>query len=354
MVDITNKRSKKSGLPAGTLIHIGEKKLRETKIKLIDYSKKDFIEKNLENISQCFPYKDDQSITWINIDGLHDINVLEELGKCFGFHPLIMEDILNTEQRPKTEVMDEYTYVVLKMIDSDSKANELTIEQVSIIFGKNYIISFQESPLDIYDPIRKMLKNEKSPARKQGPDYIAYMLIDAIVDNYFKVCEVIGERIENFENKIVANPTQKTLAGIYKLKRNMLFIRKSVWPLREVIASLDRSTSKLIKSNTKLYLRDIYDHITQVIDTVETYREMLSEMIEIYLSSMSNKLNEIMKILTIFSAVFIPLTFIASIYGMNFKWMPELSFKYSYIIVWAIIVGIGIFLIFYFKRKKWF
>jgi magnesium transporter len=354
MVDITGKRSKKSGLPAGTLIHIGEKKLRETKIKLIDYSKKDFIEKDLDNISQCFPYKDDQYITWINIDGLHDINVLEELGNCFGFHPLIMEDILNTEQRPKTEVMDEYTYVVLKMIDSDLKANELKIEQVSIIFGKNFVVSFQESPLDMYDPIRKALQNEKSPARKHGPDYIAYLLIDAIVDNYFKVCEIIGERIEIFENKIVANPTQKTLAAIYKLKRNMLFIRKSIWPLREVISGLDRSTSKLIKSNTKLYLRDIYDHVIQVIDTVETYREMLSEMIEIYLSSMSNKLNEIMKVLTIFSAVFIPLTFIASIYGMNFKWMPELSFKYSYIIVWAIIIGVGIFLIFYFKRKKWF
>lgn len=354
MVEISGSRTKKSNLPAGTLVHTGEKKVPETKIKLIDYGKKEFIEKDMEEVSQCFPYKDERTISWINIDGLHDIKILEELGECFGFHPLILENILNTGQRPKIEVMDKYIYVVLKMIDTDPKATELTIEQVSIIFGKNFVISFQEKPLDIYKPIRKMLKNDKALARKQGSDFIAYLLIDAIVDNYYKVCEVIGERIEKFENKIILNPTQKTLGAIYKLKKDMLFIRKSIWPLREVIAALERGTSSLIKPHTKLYLRDVYDHVIQVIDTVETYREMLSEMIEIYLSSMSNKLNEIMKVLTIFSAVFIPLTFVASIYGMNFRLMPELSWKYGYLVVWIVIIAISIFLISYFKRKKWF
>jgi magnesium transporter len=225
---------------------------------------------------------------------------------------------------------------------------------VSIIFGKHYVISLQERPLEIYEPIRNRIKNDKSKIRNNGSDYLAYLLVDSIIDNYFSVLEKIGEKIEHVENKLVSNPTQKTLKTIYDLKRNMLYMRKSTWPLREIISRLERGEISLISDSTRPYIRDIYDHIIQVIDTIETFRDMLSGMVDIYLSSMSHRLNEVMKILTIISTIFIPITFIASIYGMNFRFMPEISWKWGYLVVWAIILFIIIYMIIYFKRKKWF
>ena len=347
-------RSSKSGMPAGSLIHIGEKKVKKVRIKLIDYGAKEYIEQDIENIEQCFPYKDDYTITWINIDGIHEPDILKKLGDCFGFHPLILEDILNTGQRPKIEDFNDYIYFVLKMIDYNFKTNTISLEQVSIIIGKNYVISFQEKPLEIYESIRKRIKNDKSKIRNAGSDYLAYLIIDSIIDNYFSVLEQIGEKIEHVENKLISSPTQKTLKTIYDLKRNMLYMRKSTWPLREVISRLERGEIALINDSTRIYIRDIYDHIIQVIDTIETFRDMLSGMIDIYLSSMTHRLNEVMKILTIISTIFIPITFIASIYGMNFRFMPEISWKWGYLVVWAIILFIIIYMIIYFKRKKWF
>ena len=354
MADISVKRSKKSGLPAGSLIHIGEKKAHKTRIKVIDYGEKEYVEQEVENAQQCFTFKDDRTITWVNIDGISNTDILKELGSCFGFHPLTLEDILNTEQRPKIENFEDYIYIVLKMLYYNEKSGEITIEQVSIIFGNNYVVSFQEKELDIYNPIRLRLKNEKSKIRKMGSDFLAYLLLDAIVDNYFNVLEKIGEKIEIVENKLVVNPEPKTLKIIYNLKKDMLFIRKSVWPLREVISSLERGEFSLTHVNTRIYIRDIYDHVIQVIDTVETFRDMMSGMIDIYLSSMSNKLNEIMKILTIISTIFIPITFIASIYGMNFGFMPEIAWKWGYLVVWVVIIIIITLMVIYFKRKKWF
>jgi len=356
MNTLSKQRSQKSGLPAGSLIHIGEKKVDKTKIKLIDYGTEEYIEQEIDvkNVEQCFGFKDDNTITWINIDGIHDTSILSKLGDCFGFHPLILEDILNTEQRPKVEDFNDYVYIVLKMIDSSKNQNGITMEQVSIIIGKNYVISLQEKPLKFYGEIRQRLKNGKSKLRNAGPDYLAYMLIDSIVDNYFNVLEEIGDKVEILENKLVTNPTQKTLKTIYTLKRDMLFMRKSTWPLREVLNKLEKGEVPLIKENTRIYIRDIYDHIIQIIDTIETFRDMLSGMIDIYLSSISHKLNEVMKILTIISTIFIPITFIASIYGMNFKFMPELSQKWSYPVVWILILAIIISMLIYFKRKKWF
>ncbi|MHB1346208.1 MAG: magnesium/cobalt transporter CorA [Candidatus Humimicrobiaceae bacterium] len=350
----SNQRSSKSGLPAGSLIHIGEKKVEKVKIRLIDYGPEEYAEQIITNIEQCFPYKDEQTITWINIDGIHEVEIMRKLGDCFGFHPLILEDILNTQQRPKIEDFNDYIYIVFKTMDYNIKTNQIILDQVSIILGKHYVISLQEQPLDIYEPIRKRIKNDKSRIRNEGSDYLAYLLIDSIIDNYFSVLEKIGEKIEHVENKLVTSPTQKTLKTIYDLKRNMLYMRKSTWPLREIISRLERGEISLISDNTKIYVRDIYDHIIQVIDTIETFRDMLSGMIDIYLSSMSHRLNEVMKILTIISTIFIPITFIASIYGMNFRFMPEISWKWSYIIVWAVILFIIIYMVIYFKRKKWF
>ncbi len=331
-----------------------KKKINQTIISLVDYGKTEYTEKVISETKQCAVYKDEKTITWINIDGLHDVKIIEELAGCFGFHPLTLEDILDTGQRPKIEDFSDYVSIVLKMLELDKDNDKLSIEQISIIFGKNYLISFQEQPLDIYNHIRASLKDSKSPLRKEGTDFLAYFLIDSIVDNYFKILEQMGEKIEKTENRLVLNPTQKTLGEINKLKRYMLFIRKSIWPMREVISIMERGQIGLVRKSTKLYIRDLYDHIIQIIDTVETYREMLSEMIDIYLSSMSNKLNEVMKILTIFASIFIPLTFIASVYGMNFKYMPELASRWGYPIVWGILIGLSIFLIIYFKRRKWF
>ena len=350
----SSQRSSKSGLPPGSLIHIGQKKVKKVKISLIDYGPEEYEEKDIDNIEQCFPYKDDHTITWINIDGIHDTMILKKLGECFGFHPLILEDILNTQQRPKLEDFTDYIYFVLKTIEYNSKTNAVSLEQVSIILGKNYVISLQEKPLKIYEPIRDRIKKDKSKIRNAGSDYLAYLLIDSIIDNYFSVLEKTGERIEHVENKLVTNPTQKTLKAIYDLKRNMLYMRKSTWPLREIISKLERGEISLINESTRIYIRDIYDHIIQVIDTIETFRDMLSGMVDIYLSSMSHKLNEIMKVLTIISTIFIPITFIASIYGMNFRFMPEITWKWGYLAVWAIILFIIVYMIIYFKRKKWF
>jgi len=350
----SSQRSSKSGLPAGSLIHIGEKKVEKIKIRLIDYGPEEYEEQDIDNIEQCFPYKDDHTITWINIDGIHDTMILEKLGDCFGFHPLILEDILNTQQRPKIEDFNDYIYFVLKMIEYNTKTNAVSLEQVSIILGKHYVISLQEKPLEIYEPIRNRIKKDKSKIRNAGSDYLAYLLIDSIIDSYFSVLEKIGERIEHVENKLVSNPTQKTLKTIYDLKRNMLYMRKSTWPLREIISRLERGEISLINDSTRIYIRDIYDHIIQVIDTIETFRDMLSGMLDIYLSSMSHRLNEVMKILTIISTIFIPITFIASIYGMNFRFMPEINWKWGYLAVWAIILFIIIYMVIYFKRKKWF
>lgn len=248
----SSQRSSKSGMPAGSLIHIGEKKVEKVKIKLIDYGVTEYTEQDIENIEQCFPYKDDHTITWINIDGIHETDIMEKLGDCFGFHPLILEDILNTQQRPKIEDFNDYIYFVLKMIDYSYKTNTISLEQVSIILGKNYVISLQEKPLEIYEPIRSRIKNDKSKIRNTGSDYLVYLLIDSIIDNYFSVLEKIGEKIEHVENKLVSNPTQKTLKTIYNLKRNMLYMRKSTWPLREIISRLERGEISLINDSTRI------------------------------------------------------------------------------------------------------
>ena len=347
------KRSTKTGLPPGVLIHIGEKKSELAKITILDYDEIQFEEKEAKTVEECFPFKDTPTITWINIDGLHQVDIIEKIGKNFDFHPLLLEDILNTEQRPKIEDFDTHIYLVLKMLYYDDKTNEINSEQVSIIFGQNYVISFQEKEVDVFNPIRERIRTGKGRIRKMGADHLAYSLIDAIVDGYFIILEKLGENIEDVEEKMMANPTPETLHSIHKLKRRMISLRKSVWPLREVVNALERSDSSLIQDNTRIYLKDVYDHTIQVIDTVETFRDMLSGMLDVYLSSISNKMNEIMKVLTIIATIFIPLTFIAGVYGMNFENMPELRWQWGYPAIWSVMLFIGILMLVYFRKKKW-
>ncbi len=346
--------SKKIGLSPGALVHIGKKKIEKVRIKLIDYDEKQLQEKEPKSIEECLPFKDLPTVTWVNIDGLHDIKVMEKIGKHFSLHPLVLEDILNTEQRPKIEDFDDYIFIVLKMLYCDEGDAEIRAEQVSIILGSNFVLSFQERAGDIFNPLRERITNAKGRVRKMGPDYLAYCLLDAIVDNYFVVLERLGEQIEGMEEELVTNPTPETLQTLHNLKREMIFLRKSVRPLREVVSRLERGESPLIKESTGIYLRDIYDHTIQVIDTVETFRDMLSGMLDIYLSSVSNRMNEVMKVLTIIATIFIPLTFVAGIYGMNFEYMPELKWHWVYPrAFWIVMAGIAGFMLFYFRRKRW-
>ncbi|HUU37718.1 MAG TPA: magnesium/cobalt transporter CorA [Candidatus Desulfaltia sp.] len=353
MARINHRRSRKAGLPPGSLVHIGDKKAERTKITIIDYDGETFQEKEAKSIEECCALKETATVTWINIDGVHDSQLISDLGTNFGVHPLILEDIMTTAQRPKMEDMGDYLYIVVRMLDLASNKKEVHSEQVSLILGSNFVISFQEDEGDVFDAVRDRLRTGKGRVRKMGPDYLAYALMDAIVDNYFIVLEKLGEDVEDVEEELIRSPDRETVHEIHALKREMIYLRKSVWPLREVISGLERTESELIKDSTGIFLRDVYDHTIQVIDTVETYRDMLSGMLDIYLSSLSNRMNEVMKVLTIIATIFIPLTFIAGVYGMNFKFMPELEWRWGYFLVLAVMLGIGVLMMILFKRKRW-
>jgi len=350
----SKKSSEKAGLPPGTVVFVGEQKVEEIRITLIDYDENQYAEREIKNIEDCFPYKDTPSISWINIDGVHQVDVIEKLGAHFVLHPLLQEDVVHTQQRPKFDEFDDHLFIVLRMFSFNEVDNELEAEQISLIVGANFVISFQERQGDVFEQVRERLRNGKGRIRKKGSDYLAYALIDAIVDSYYTILEGLGEHIESLQEDLVSEPKQEDLQIIQHLKRNMLFIRKSVWPLREVIGGLARSESNLIKEDVLVYVRDVYDHVIQAIDTIETFRDMLSAMLDIYLSSVGNRMNQVMKVLTIIATIFIPMTFLAGIYGMNFKYMPELEWKYAYPIFWLFVLSLFILMIMWFKKKKWF
>ncbi|TFG57761.1 MAG: magnesium/cobalt transporter CorA [Candidatus Aminicenantes bacterium] len=347
------RRSEKAGLSPGTLMHVGEKKTEKTRITVIDYDAARFIEKEVAAVEDCFPFKDTATVTWINVDGVHDASIIEKLGARFDIHPLVLEDIMTTTQRPKTEDLGSAVFVVLRMIECDDKGLGLTTDQLSLILGPNFVISFQETPGDCLDPVRERIRNGKGRIRKLGPDYLAYALIDAVVDNYFFVLEKQGEKIDGLEEGLIAEPRREILHEIHLLKREMIELRKAVWPLREVVSRLDRLESPLIKKTTGVFLRDVYDHSVQVIDTVESFREILTSMVETYLSSVSNRMNEVMKVLTIIATIFIPITFLVGVYGMNFKFMPEIGWRWGYAFVWVVIIGSVLTMLAFFRRKKW-
>ena len=353
MLKLIKKMSKKAGLPPGTPVYIGEREAEEVRIHLIDYDEARFQEKEVTTIEECFPFKDTPTVTWINIDGIHRPEIIEAIGRHFNIHHLIVEDIVHTGQRPKMEDLEDYVFVVLKMLSYDETANEINAEQVSMILGPNFVISFQERTGDVFNPLRERLRNGKGRVRKKGSDYLAYCLMDAIIDNYFVILEKLGERIEDIQEVLLTNPTSATLHEIQKLRREMIFLRKSVWPLREVISGLERGESSLMSESTGIYFRDVYDHTIQVIDTIETLRDILSGMLDVYLSSVSNRMNEVMKVLTIIATIFIPLTFLAGIYGMNFKYMPELEWRWGYFAVLLVMVVIVGGMLVYFKKKEW-
>ena len=344
---------KKLGLSPGTLVHIGDKKIGEVKMSIMNYDQGQLSEKELTSIEDAFPYKDTPPVTWINVDGLHDVDIIDRIGRHFGIHPLTLEDIVNTGHRPKAEDFEDYEYIVLKMLTYDEDHNHITAEQVSIILGPHYLISFQEAEGDVFNFVRERIRKAKGRIRKSGCDYLAYALIDAIVDHYFLVLEKMGEKIELLEVDLLTDTQSESLQSIHHLKREMIFFRKQVWPIREILSSLMKEEASLIQETTQIFIRDLYDHTIQVMDTIESFRDVLSGLQDLYLSTVSNRMNEVMKVLTIMATIFIPLTFIAGIYGMNFEFMPELKWRWAYPVLWILLIAIFVFMIFWFKRKKW-
>lgn len=329
------------------------KEKKPVRITVLDYDENNFQIKEVSSPDECQVFRDKPSVTWINVEGIHEPAVLEKLASCFGLHPLIQEDIADVDQRPKTEDLDTYLYMVIKMLSFGSESSEIEVEQLSIVLGKNFVISFQETVGDIFDPIREKLKNPKNRIRKLGADFLAYSLIDAIVDNYFEILDEFGDKIEFLEEEIIARPDQLVLKEIYHLKREVIFLRNLILPLRELLRVLEHSESPLLSSPIKIYFRDIYDHAIRVVEYMDIYRETLSSMVEAYLSSLSNKMNEVMKVLTLIATVFMPLTFITGVFGMNFKYIPGLERIWGFPIAIVIMLGTGIYMFRYFKKQGW-
>jgi len=347
------KTSQKAGMSPGSLMHIGEEKIEKARITLIDYDQERLEEKELKSIEEAFRYKETPPVSWINIDGLHELGVIEKIGTHFGIHPLILEDIVNTGQRPKVDDFEEYIYIVFKMLIFDETTFHISSEQVSLILGPHFLISFQETEGDVFNFVRERIRKGRIHMRKSGPDYLAYALVDAVVDHYFLILEKIDEKIEQFEDRVYSDPTPEILLAIHDLKREIIYFRKQVWPMREVLNTWQKTESPLVQQANKVFIRDVYDHTIQVIDTIESFRDIIAGMMDLYLSAVSNRMNEVMKVLTIMATIFIPLTFIAGIYGMNFKFMPELEWKWSYPVLLAVLMVIFGGMLFYFRRKKW-
>ncbi len=347
------KSSKKAGMSPGTLIHVGERRTEPVRLSVIDYDEKNISERTLARIEESFPFKDQPTVTWINLDGIHDIALMEKIGAHFDIHPLTLEDIVNTGQRPKFEDFENYLYIVFKMLSYQPDAERITAEQVSLVVGENFVLSFQEKAGDIFDPIRERIRKGKGRIRKAGCGYLAYALIDAVVDHYFTILETVGERIEIVEERLIEDSTEPFSEIIHELKREMIFFRKQVWPVRELLNGLSKSDSPLLHESTRVFFADVYDHTIQVIDTIESFRDMLSGLLDLYLSTVSNRMNEVMKVLTIIATIFIPLTLVAGIYGMNFDYMPELHWRWGYFVVLGLMVAVTAAMILYFKRKNW-
>ncbi len=348
------KLAKKAGLPPGSIVYTGDKIDAEARITIIEFDESRLEERQATHLEECLLLTDKPTVTWINVNGLSKIANLEKLGECFNLHPLVVEDIANIEQRPKIEDYEDYLFIVLKAIAYDEATRDIGADQVSLVLGANYLISFHESGSQLFAPIREHLMAGKGHLRKAGADYLAYALMDLIVDQYFVVLERFGENLEYLEEEVVKRPTPETLLDVHRFKNDMILLRKSMWPLREVIGRLERKEFPFIKDETIIYCKDVYDHTIIAIDTVETYRDILSGMLDIYLSSVSNRLNEVMKILTIIATIFMPLTFLTGLYGMNFEFMPGLKWSPGFFAMLGLMTAVTILMLAYFKRKRWF
>ncbi|WP_452223531.1 magnesium/cobalt transporter CorA [Lacinutrix chionoecetis] len=349
----TQHYKKQVGQVPGALVYTGKKETSQLFIETFDYNADTIIEKELTNVEEAFQFKTTNTITWINLNGLSNTTEIEKLGTHYDLHPLVLEDIVNTGQRPKIDEYEEYMFIVLKMMYYDNEEHIIS-EQVSFILGENYVLSLQEAEGDVFDALRERLRQSKGRIRGLGSDYLLYALIDSVVDHYYAIIEIMGNKIEDLEDSLFEGLTKDEISTeIQSLKREVLKVRRAIFPLREIISRIDKSDSKLIDPKTLHYFGDVYDHIIQVSDTIDIYREMIWGLMDMYMTTISNRMNEVMKVLTIIATIFIPLTFIAGIYGMNFDNIPELHYKYSYYILWVVMIIIFLGMLYYFKRKKW-
>lgn len=337
----------------GTPVYLGPERIDNTRITVFDYSEEHFEETPLENLEACVQYRDKPTVTWINIDGLHEVEVIQQLGEHFSFHPLVQEDIVNTNHRAKLDDYEEQLFMVLKMVYQPEDSVHLKFEHLSIIVGEGYVLTFQEVAGDIFKPVRDRIRSAKGRLRKLKSDYLAYALMDVIVDNYFVALEKLEEELEPLEAEVLNAPTRETLAKIHYLKHEVAALRKAVWPLREVVSSLQKGGNKLVQESSMVFLDDLYDHVIQVLDATDSARDTLMSLVDLYMSGVSNRLNETMKVLTVMASIFIPLTFIVGIYGMNFRYMPELEWQYGYGFVWVLMLALAGGMVIFLRKKRW-
>lgn len=350
---LIRRRGKQPGAAPGTLVHTGQRRVAEVRFGLFEYNKDEVEERTPTSVPDCFPLGRTGFVAWLNIDGLHDVEQLRSLGERAGLHPLVLEDVVSIGQRPKVEEYDDQLYIVLRALEYDETRASVSEDQISIVLGHDYVLSFQEQPGDSFDPIRARIRSGKGPLRDRPADFLAYTLVDATVDEYFNVVEKVGDRLEALEDEVMGGPSREIISEVHHVRRELLVMRRAVWPLRDVLNSLVREQNELISEPTRVFLRDAYDHTVQVIDTIETMRELLSSLMDLYLSNVSNRMNEVMKVLTIIATLFIPLTFIVGIYGMNFERMPELQWRWGYPAVLLLMAVVAGGMLRYFRRKKW-
>ncbi|MDD2304399.1 MAG: magnesium/cobalt transporter CorA [Prolixibacteraceae bacterium] len=355
MARFLNDRKAASGQMPGSLIHLGTKKLEKVRIRLLNYSIDNYVETEPEKLDDCLPYIEKEKVSWVNIDGLHDAGVIQKLGDLFEIHGLLLEDMLNTDQRPKVTETEKLMIVILKLLEYDEKTDRLSSEQISLILDDSYLITLQEKVGDYFDPIRDRIRKSKGRLRRKGADYLTYALLDTIVDNYLLIIETLGNMIEKTEAQIFTpNQPKGLMQKIYKHKTEINFLRKNVRPVKEILHRLIENESGFIADENMKYFQDLNDLVVQATESIEIYQMMLNDQMNIYHANLDSKANEIMKVLTVFSAFFIPLTFVAGVYGMNFDNLPELHFKYGYLYFWTIMVLITLGLIIYFRKRKWF
>jgi len=347
------KRSSKVGLPPGTLVHVGERKTEEVRIRVVRYESQRAELLEPKDVKECRSLRVEGLTTWIDVQGVHRVEVVEDLGECFNLHGLLLEDVLDTNQRPKLEDYEGHTYLVLRALKYNGELSSVVSEQVSLVLSQGLVISFQEGDEDIFSAVRERLVAGRGRIRQMGADYLLYCLVDNVVDRYFFLLERLGEEIEALEEKVLSLPGPETAREVHRLRRELLLVRKAIWPLREVLGGLLRGESGLVGDSVRPFLRDVYDHTIEIIDTLETFRDMAAGMLDVYLSSVSNRLNEVMKFLTMISTIFIPLTFIAGVYGMNFKLMPELEWPWGYPAALGLMGCVGACMVWYFRKKGW-
>jgi magnesium transporter len=354
MAKFRPRKKLKTGLAPGSLVFTGEQKMQEIAISAITYGEDQYLEYDGSKIEEILklPVEKNQVI-WINIDGLHDVKTVEQLCKHFGIHKLTTEDLLSVDQRPKLEEHPDYLHLVVKMFMLSQKQPTFEYEQLSFILKPNLLITFQEKTGDVFNNLRRGLKEGKGQLRKRGSDYLLYAMLDAVVDQYFLILENLGELLQTFETQLLDNPDKGLMNQLHFFRRETLGLRRSVYPLREVINRFEKINEPMVENNTKLFIRDLYDHTIQAIETVEIFRDMSTGLLDLYMNSVSNKMNEIMKVLTIMASIFIPLTFIVGIYGMNFEHMPELKWRYGYFMIMGLMFAISAGMLFFFKKKKW-